>query len=61
MYCERGGQLLTGYVQSGSFVIRERLRLVLGEINTKTFKFLSVTRIKFGNNANKSKFYSGRN
>jgi hypothetical protein len=37
MYCERGGQLLTRYVQSDSFVIRERLRLVLGEINTKSY------------------------
>jgi hypothetical protein len=33
MYCERGGQLLTRYVQSGPFGIRERLRLVLGELN----------------------------
>jgi len=37
MYCETCGQLLTRYVQSGSVGIREKLRLVLGEINTKTY------------------------
>jgi len=40
MYCERGGQLQTAYVQSGSFGTSERLRLVLGEINTKTYSNL---------------------
>ena len=37
MYCERGGHLLTSYVQPGSFGVRERLHLVLGEINTETY------------------------
>jgi hypothetical protein len=40
MYSERRGELLTRYIPSGSVIIREQLRLVSDEINTKIYSIL---------------------